>query len=179
MTTIHQSPAVASRRRFLKSSGSAALATVLVTSGSAVLAPSQGWGLEVKALKPQTMASLIQMARDIYPHDQIADRYYAIAVKRHDETAAADKDHLHMIEDGITDLDARAGSTGYLGVGWEADRVALLEEIEPMPFFQAVRGGLVVDLYNQEELWPIFGYEGASFEMGGYIERGFDDIEWL
>jgi len=28
-------------------------------------------------------------------------------------------------------------------------------------------------------VWPIFGYEGASFEYGGYIDRGFNDINWL
>ena len=39
--------------------------------------------------------------------------------------------------------------------------------------------GLVTDLYNQKEIWPIFGYEGESFSQGGYIYRGFDDIDWL
>ncbi|TIM17407.1 MAG: gluconate 2-dehydrogenase subunit 3 family protein, partial [Mesorhizobium sp.] len=50
---------------------------------------------------------------------------------------------------------------------------------EATPFFQAIRGGLVVSLYNQKEVWPIFGYEGESYSKGGYIARGFDDIEWL
>ena len=114
--------------------------------------------------------------------DRIADEYYAIAVKSHDETAADDAAHKAMIEDGIADLDARAqaaGGTSYLGTGWETDRVALLRQIESGGFFQAVRGGLVVSLYNQKEVWPIFGYQGESFSKGGYIERGFDDIAWL
>ncbi len=34
-------------------------------------------------------------------------------------------------------------------------------------------------LYNQKELWPRFGYEGSSAEHGGYINRGFADIDWL
>ncbi len=42
-----------------------------------------------------------------------------------------------------------------------------------------MRANLIVGLYNQKELWPIFGYEGASFDKGGYLERGFDDIDWL
>ena len=46
-------------------------------------------------------------------------------------------------------------------------------------FFQKVRGDLVVSLYNQKELWPKFGYEGSSAEHGGYIKRGFADIDWL
>ena len=40
-------------------------------------------------------------------------------------------------------------------------------------------GGLVTGLYNQKEVWPLFGYEGESFSQGGYIDRGFDDIDWL
>lgn len=59
------------------------------------------------------------------------------------------------------------------------DRVTLLQGIEQTAFFKALRSDLVVSLYNQEELWPKFGYEGSSAEHGGYIKRGFDDINWL
>ncbi|HMH74595.1 MAG TPA: gluconate 2-dehydrogenase subunit 3 family protein, partial [Bradyrhizobium sp.] len=51
--------------------------------------------------------------------------------------------------------------------------------IEQTDFFKKVRSDLVVSLYNQEELWPKFGYEGSSAEHGGYIKRGFNDIDWL
>jgi hypothetical protein len=64
-------------------------------------------------------------------------------------------------------------------MGWEEDRVKLLQSIEATPFFGTVRAGLVTGLYNQKEIWPIFGYEGESFSKGGYIERGFNDIDWL
>ena len=42
---------------------------------------SEAWALDVKGLKPETMKTLILVARDIYPHDKVADRYYAIAMK--------------------------------------------------------------------------------------------------
>ncbi len=57
--------------------------------------------------------------------------------------------------------------------------MALLQRIEQTDFFKKIRGDLVVSLYNQKELWPKFGYEGSSAEHGGYINRGFDDIDWL
>ena len=76
-------------------------------------------------------------------------------------------------------LDATAGHGGYVGLGWEADRVALLKAQSANPMFETIRSGLVVSLYNQKEIWPIFGYEGESFSKGGYIHRGFDDITWL
>jgi hypothetical protein len=27
--------------------------------------------------------------------------------------------------------------------------------------------------------WAHFGYEGSSYEMGGYFDRGFQDLDWL
>lgn len=176
MVTIYERKTGLSRRELLKRGGAAGL---LIVSGSAVISPEHAWGLETTALEPETMATLIQMARDIYPHDQVPDKYYAIAVKSHDESAAKDPAHKELIESGIVDLDKRAGEGGYRGLGWEEERVAVLRQIEQTPFFQAVRGGLVVGLYNQKEVWPIFGYEGESYSKGGYIDRGFDDIEWL
>jgi hypothetical protein len=168
-------------RRDLLSRGAAIGALAIVGPGF-VAAPDAAWAMETKALAPETMATLIQMARDIYPHDRVADRFYAAAVKSHDETAAADAAHKALIETGVAALDEMArgaGAASYAEMGWEADRVALLRRIEGGPFFQAVRGGLVVGLYNQKDLWPIFGYEGESFSKGGYLDHGFDDIAWL
>ena len=54
-------------------------------------------------MKPQTMATLVQMARDIYPHDRIPDDRYAVAVKGYD---TADK--APAVEAGIAALDAAA-----------------------------------------------------------------------
>lgn len=169
-----------SRRELL--SRAAAVGALAVAGPGFVAAPDAAWAVETQALAPQTMATLIQIARDVFPHDQLADRYYAAAVKGHDEAAAADAAHKALVEDGVAELDVlaqAAGAAGYASVGWEADRVALLRKVEDDAFFKALRGGLVVSLYNQKEVWPIFGYEGESFSHGGYIARGFDDISWL
>ena len=132
--------------------------------------------LEVTALKPETMATL-HLARDIYPHDRLADSYYAVAVKGYDTAEQAE-----AVEAGVAALDAAAQGAGfasYAAVPWEADRVAILRGMEGSAFFQTIRGGLVTGLYNQKEVWPLFGYEGESYSQGGYIDRGFDDIAWL
>jgi len=175
----HHAPAL-TRRSFLQRSSSVTLASAItITSAGALLNSAEAWALDVKTLKPQTMKTLILLARDIYPHDRIADRFYAIAVKGHDDKAGKDAAHKALIEGGIAALDKAAGGKGYLALGWEDERVKLLRKIEGTPFFQTVRSGLVVSLYNQQEVWPIFGYEGESYSKGGYIERGFNDIDWL
>ena len=149
----------------------------LLVGASWVTERGAAWALEVTALKPETMATLVQMARDIYPHDRIPDDRYAVAVKGYDTAEKAP-----MVEAGIAALDAAAqgqGHPGYLGALWEAERVAVLRTIEKGEFFRTIQAGLVTDLYNQKEIWPLFGYEGESFSHGGYIDRGFNDIAWL
>jgi hypothetical protein len=159
-----------------------ASAAALVISTGAIINPLEAWGLEVKTLKPETMQTLIQVARDIYPHDRIADRFYAIALKDYDGKAGTDAALKSLIEDGVANLDEAARKkygVRYVDVGWESQRVALLRDIESSPFFQKIRSGLVVSLYNQKEVWPLFGYQGEAAAYGGYLHRGFDDITWL
>lgn len=163
-------------RRDLLSRG-AALGTAFVVGAGFVAGGTAAWATEVAHLRPATMAALIQMARDIYPHDRVADAYYAAAVKGYDSA-----DQAEMIEAGIAALNAaavRAGFPSYVETRWERDRVDILRGMEDDPFFQTIRGGLVTGLYNQQAIWPLFGYEGESFSGGGYIDRGFDDINWI
>lgn len=166
------------RRAFLTRAGVSAI----VISNGALICLGEAWGLEVKALKPETARTLVKLARDIYPHDRLADRFYAVAVKGYDEKAGKDPATLAAFEGGVTALDADAKAThgvAYADVGWEAERVALLRPIQGGAFFQGIRSDLIVSLYNQKEVWPLFGYEGESASKGGYVNRGFNDIQWL
>jgi hypothetical protein len=167
------------RRQFI--ARSAAAATIAI-AGQALIHSGEAWGLEVKNLKPETMRTLVKAARDIYPHDRLEDKYYAVAVKSYDEKAGSDQAMRALIEDWVSNLDSLArGKYGvaYADVGWEEERVGLLQQVAASPFFQTLRSGLVVSLYNQKEVWPAFGYEGESAAKGGYINRGFNDLTWL
>ncbi len=163
-------------RRVLLSRAVAAGALVVAGAGF-IAAPDAAWAVEVTSISEHEMATPLQMARDIYPHDKVGDRFYAIAVKGYDSPT-----HMAAVAEGVAAIDAAARAAGfndYLSPGWEDDRVAILRSVQDTPFFQTVRGGLVTGLYNQKEIWPIFGYEGESYSRGGYINRGFDDIDWL
>jgi hypothetical protein len=91
------------RRQFL-----AGVSTALIISGAAMIHPAEAWGLEVKNLTPETMRTLIKMARDIYPHDRLADRFYAVAMKGYDEKAGSDAATRAMLETGVSTLDELA-----------------------------------------------------------------------
>ena len=163
------------RRQLL--SRSLAASALAVTGTGFIAAPNAAWAVEVTVITPEQMATLLQMARDIYPHDKVGDQFYAVAVKGYDA-----KDKKDLVTAGVTELDAAAkamGHANYLSIGWEEDRVKVLQSVETGTFFQTVRSGLVTGLYNQKEVWPIFGYQGESFSQGGYLTRGFNDIDWL
>ncbi len=66
MTTIYEQRPGLSRRELLKRG---TIGAALIITGSAVISPDRAWGMATTALKPDTMATLIKLARDIYPHD--------------------------------------------------------------------------------------------------------------
>src|SRR3954453_308566 len=168
------------RRVFLK--GAATAVPTVAVATSAGLTVSDAWADDATTLAPATMKTLLKVARDIYPHDVLGDSYYITAIKPWDGKAAKDPAVKSLISDGITRLDQNARDrhkVAYAEVPWEADRLVLLKEIEQSEFFQKVRGDLIVSLYNQKEVWPRFGYQGPSAQHGGYINRGFADIDWL
>jgi hypothetical protein len=178
---VDQSTSV-SRRKFLATSSVTVFGTIAVGSGAALLDPKGAWAMTLTTLKPQTMATLILMARDTYPHDRLTDAVYANAVSGYDGKAAADPAIRKLIEDGCADLDKRAQAAhhaDYVNVGWESERVSLLRAVQDKPFFSSVRAGLVTGIYDQHDIWQKFGYEGSSAEKGGYLHRGFNDIAWL
>ncbi len=169
-----------SRRVFMRGTATVVPAAAIAVAGITIT-PNAVWAQAAKNLKPETMATLVKVARDIYPHDRLADIYYVTAVTPYD-AKAADPAFRELIEGGIERLDVDAKQrfgTTYIAIPWEEDRVTLLRAGEHSPFFQKVRSDLVVSLYNQKAVWPKFGYEGASAEYGGYINRGFNDIDWL
>lgn len=168
------------RRVFLQGSATAVPTVAIVTAAGLTL--QDAWAADATALTPATLKTLVKVARDIYPHDFLADSYYITAIKPWDDKAAKDPATKSLINEGVGRLDQDAmdrHKAPYAQVQWEADRVTLLQRIEQTAFFQKIRGDLVVSLYNQKELWPKFGYEGSSAEHGGYIKRGFADIDWL
>jgi hypothetical protein len=181
MRTIDKRVAV-TRRNFLKSGAAAAGVTALAGGGTVTIDPNGAWAMTTQHLKPETMVTLVKMARDLYPHDRLGDAYYAKAVEAYDGKAGADAALKQLIEQGVAELNSLSQGKHamlYAAVNEEADRVAILRSIETTPFFQKVRGDMVVALYNQPAVWVKFGYEGSSAEHGGYLHRGFDDIDWL
>ena len=77
-------------------------------------------------------------------------------------------------------LDSLQGLAG--GAFWDLAPDAafrLLQRVENTDFFRLVHQTFIVGFYEDEEVWSVLGYEGPSFDKGGYLHRGFDDLDWL
>jgi hypothetical protein len=59
------------------------------------------------------------------------------------------------------------------------EQLEALKSIEDSDFFELVRATALVEIYSDERTWQLCGYEGPSFDKGGYINRGFNDLDWL
>jgi len=54
-----------------------------------------------------------------------------------------------------------------------------LLRVEDSDYFNLVRATAVVALYDNPLLWKALGYEGPAVHLGGYVDRGFDDLDRL
>ena len=160
------------RREFL--TGSGVLMGVIATgSVLATLAPSPVWALELKQLTASEGKTLMALGRVLYPHKKLPDAVYALLAKDLDGNAAA----LPVLRDGIAALDKSAG--GSFNKAAAAKKLSLVKAIESTPFFNTVRGQCITSLYNNDMAFAVFGYPGSSWDKGGYLTRGFQDLKWL
>lgn len=171
-----------SRRGFLKGSGMTALGVSALSTATLMTPAREALAESFTVLGAATGKTLLVLARDIFPHDRISDRYYLQALEPLEAQAAKDAPLKTLLTDGVAALDRLAQArfkTAYAELDKESERVSLLYVIEHGAFFQKVKGHLVTGFYDNKAVWPLFGYEGSSWEKGGYINRGFDDIDWL
>lgn len=159
------------RREFLKSSG--ILMGSLAGSSLLALAPSSVWAVELKNLSAAEGQALMAMGRTLYPHKKLPDAVYALLAKDLD----ANKDDAKLLKDGVAQLNKAAG--GDFAKASDAKRLEIVKGLEKTPFFGKVRGQCITSLYDNDMAYAAFGYPGASWDKGGYITRGFQDLKWL
>lgn len=159
------------RRDFLAAGG---ILTGFLAAGGplSLLAPSRAWALELGSLSSAEGARLLSVARTIAPHDSLEDAAYAIVVKAID-AAAADEQVRATLKAGLAQLGEDFATRA------EPARVEALQAVEHSEFFSFVRTKTLGTLYASPIAYGHFGYEGEAFSKGGYLTRGFDELNWL
>jgi hypothetical protein len=124
-----------------------------------------------------TRADLVALLKAAYPHPSFPDGPYERTADAVLDQLEASTWHTITLRAGLATLDARAGGD-FSALEPEAAE-QLLHEIADAEFFKFIRGVAVVSLYDDHEVWELLGYEGESYSQGGYVDRGFDDLDWL
>ena len=83
---------------------------------------------------------------------------------------------VSRVRAGLVQLSEAAG--GDFSAADAERQLAAMKQLESSPFFADMLGKTQFYFYNNKAVWPKFGYEGSSWEKGGYINRGFNDVTW-
>lgn len=162
------------RRRFL----AATLAFSGLTAAGA-FAPlfSPATAMAASAGKRTARQTLAKVARCLYPHDAIADPVYLDVVDGVLDAASSDPAMSRALNALLESLDERHGGDWVSAP--DEQQSALLSDVEDAPYFAAARIQVLVRLYNHPAVWELMGYGGPSLQHGGWVDHGFDDIDWL
>jgi hypothetical protein len=164
-----------SRRELLR--GAAMLmGTIAAGSVLAELAPTRVWALELSHLSTQEGTTIVAFGKVLYPHKNLDTAVYALLAKDLD-AKAADPAVAAQLSRGSAALDAAAG--GNFVAANDATKLQAVKSLEGTPFFATVRSQCITSLYNNEMAFAHFGYQGSSWQKGGYLLRGFNDLTWL
>jgi hypothetical protein len=165
------------RREFLQKSALVVASAAAVVSGVAVVGDAAQWTAGLKTLNAHEGETLLKVTRQIFPHDRLDDTDYIKVVQDLDAEASTTPATAKLLGDGVANLD-RNTNTKFIAMSGD-NQVAALQKIEDTPFFQKVHGIELVSLYNNHDVWKKLGYEGASYQIGGYLHHGFNDLNWL
>ena len=166
------------RREFLKTSALVVAGTAVAASGLINVAGAGEWTGRLSTLNPHEASTLLAMAKRLFPHRGIDDSCYVKVVEVLDATCKSDPAVAKTITEGIVALDGSSLGTKFVDLK-EHDQVGALEGVQATPFFQKVRSTELESLYSNPEMWKAFAYQGPAYASGGYIHRGFNDLNWL
>jgi len=119
--------------------------------------------------------ALVRLLRAAFPHPSFPDGPYERTADKILEQLADDLWHRLTVDQGLASLE----QAGFDESVDEETAEKLLRELADTEFFAFIRGVAVVALYDDHEVWELLAYEGPSFDQGGYLNRGFDDLDWL
>ncbi len=113
----------------------------------------------------------------LFPHKNINPSVYEEVAELVRAQLSAREDWARLQQEGRAALNAAAGAP------WESlemgARVKAAEVISKTRFFKTVYQAALFEFYSHPAVWALVGYPGSSAEQGGYLHRGFDDIDWL
>ncbi|MET4060219.1 hypothetical protein ABIB35_001764 [Arthrobacter sp. UYP6] len=133
--------------------------------------------LNETTLTPEARAILKRIIKTAFPHPGFPEEAYERMTSRIVTEADASTWFRVVLTQGLIALGAQSEEP-FLELSDER-ALAVLRRVADLEFFGFIRRTTVLNLYDDPQVWDVLGYEGPSFDKGGYLHRGFDDLDWL
>ena len=157
------------RRRFI-------VAAIAFAGASSGLRHSRAWA-QGGTVDVETRQAMAGAARRLFPHAAIDDSVYTEILDDALAATATDRSFAAVLNAAAAALNAQqAGDFANLA---PAAQITALRGVENEPFFAEIQAAVRSRLYNHPAVWEMLGYEGPSFEQGGYLNRGAGVVDWL
>jgi hypothetical protein len=166
-----------SRRDFLVLSQRLLLSTAVLTMCPISLRASDMDALNLRHLDSSSALMLADVSRLLFPHDRLADTIYLDVVRDIDSDMHTQKKIKLLISQATKILNDKAGGDWLIAT--LSKKLDLLKTLQGSEEFSYLHNRTIESLYRNPEVWKLLGYQGSSIEHGGYLHRGFDDIDWL
>lgn len=147
------------------------------TAATSTTATARDLAAREAAARDATVAAVQRVVRVMFPHERFPDGPYERCARTIVDAAADDVRFRTQLEQGLRDLDALGGAP--FADLEPARALEVLRGIGGTEAFEGIRSRVITSLYDDREVWALLGYEGPSYDQGGYAERGFDDLDWL
>lgn len=165
------------RRRFLAQTAKVALGTKTSLLLGGFPAMSAWADSHATALAGTDLETLAVMVRVLLPHDFLTDTDYLEFATQIDGRLGSDAAFLQLVADGIAQMNAESNGS-WLAASVD-DKLNVMEALQDEVFFGQLLNAAIDTLYQDPAVYRRLGYEGSAIEFGGYLNRGFDDIDWL
>jgi len=161
-----------SRREALERMFKGSLAAGSLAAGSLNVMPSAQ--AADSSFTDDERSMLEAVAYTLFPHASLDKSNYAAVVTALQGALTADAGKLENARETLATLQ----QGGFLSAS-QSEREGQLRAVEKSDFFSVSYGTTLNTLYSDKAVWAKFGYGGSAVEHGGYLKRGFNNINWL
>jgi hypothetical protein len=148
----------------------------LLTASALVACGDNTEHAQVAATTAQTIEGdtelLAGIAYELFPFPTLNAQLYVQVAERLQQA------NNPALSTGLQQVRSALGAQSWKDLD-ESKRAEIMTPLQGSAFFAAARAATVEVLYRSPELFSLIGYGGSAIEHGGYINRGFDKIDWL
>lgn len=139
--------------------------------------PAKYSALNALRLTDEARRTLTRIIRVAFPHPGVPDGPYERMADRIITESEESTWFRVALTQGLLTLDSLS-EKHFLELP-DDQALEVLKRLGDLEFFGFIRRTTVLNFYDDPEVWDVLGYEGESFSKGGYLHRGFNDLDWL